>query len=497
MLRTDARGVKGVASLWPVRPGACRRCLLGAGLAALAMTPARAAAPPAGADAGADKPLRIRAAFSAAPAQIHAQLVDLDRPVGEAIEMEGVKIPARVTDKGQLELALFNEKSFSPYRDGQTVGVTLKRDDGKRSQPVKLLLRKRPDGTWTYRNLTVLAVQIETESLIVVDGNGNGTYNEPHVDGLAMAGAAYGFPLPAPAERWCTPEMELTGLSFGPWGEDAKVSGRPLATRFHEALDVLKGVVAERLKLGLTPRPEDPKLSEALQKHCEYMANNSELTHGEDAGKPGHTPEGKAAGGRSILSNGTLPTLVAARMVSTFFHRIDVIRPDTLAFGVGYAGRYGGIDGRTAMLKGKSGQALWPVLCPAPGQTDVPLVYRTESPNATPGDDKAGYPISVQFHTGRLSLTGYKLREAPAAGPVPPSAPSIDCYMLDPKTGASTNMTGFLRCVCIIPKDPLKAKTEYEVTLDVDVDGKPWTRTWRFTTGKEVEAHPPGGRRRH
>ncbi|MBC8034884.1 MAG: alpha-glucosidase C-terminal domain-containing protein, partial [Chitinophagaceae bacterium] len=36
-------------------------------------------------------------------------------------------------------------------------------------------------------------------------------------------------------------------------------------------------------------------------------------------------------------------------MVQTYFHRQDVIRPNTLAFGVGYEGKYGGIDGRTSL----------------------------------------------------------------------------------------------------------------------------------------------------
>lgn len=36
---------------------------------------------------------------------------------------------------------------------------------------------------------------------------------------------------------------------------------------------------------------------------------------------------------------------------STYFRRQEVIRPETLAFGVGYEGSYGGIDGRSVMGK--------------------------------------------------------------------------------------------------------------------------------------------------
>jgi hypothetical protein len=470
-----------------------RRALLALAAVALAASAGGAPAPGSAPDAPAAdfKPLRAVVIPEAAPGLYSMQgSAPLDAPVGDAIRIGGLTVPAQAGEQGVLKLDLRASGSFSTYRSDQAVALTLQREGSTRAFQARLFLRKGPDGSWTYRNVTQLAVRVEDEQLVVVDANGNGLYNEPGVDAMGLRGGTYLFPLPGPEERWCTTKREVTGLSLGPWGEELKISGRPLATKHASALPVLQGVIEERLKIGLTPRPEDPGLSDELQKHCGYMSANDTLTHPEEKGKPGYTPEGHEAGMRSILSAGSPAERVAFGMVVTYFHRIDVTRPDTLLFGVGYAGRYGGIDGRAGMGKSPR-QTLWPVLCPAPGQTDVPLVYGKEAPDATPGDPAAGYPVTVQFHTGKLKLTGHALRVAtpgtPPGGTQKTGAPGIPCYPFDPETGASNGMTGFLRCVCVIPKDPLQSGTEYEVTIEADVEGKPWSRTWRFTTGSGGE----------
>jgi len=178
-------------------------------------------------------------------------------------------------------------------------------------------------------------------------------------------------------------------------------------------------------------------------------------------------------------------------MVQTYFHRQDVLRPETQAFGVGYEGAFGGIDGRSNMAQAPA--HTWPVLCPVPGQTGVGTHYGKESPDACPGNNNAGYPITVYFGTDKLKLVSHSLKEVgPASAqatpgrPLPAGAASIDCYPYDPDQGANKDFTRYQHCVCIISKEALKANIEYEVTLKVDVDGKPWTKTWRFSTNQAV-----------
>ena len=129
------------------------------------------------------------------------------------------------------------------------------------------------------------------------------------------------------------------------------------------------------------------------------------------------------------------------------------------------------------------------MLCPVPGQTGVGLRYGKEAPDACPGDAAAGYPITVYWGTSNLKLKSHALRAIGPAGapnqPLPKGAafPEVDCYVYDPQQGVEAGFTKFQQCVCLIAKDPLKPSTTYEVSFDVEVDGKPWSRTWRFSTG--------------
>ena len=467
-------------------------------LLALLLAQAKPPAPPASDE---DKPLRIQVAPQDSMTPYQAQLLgDLDRPVGEGITLGATLIPAKVNDKGGLELDLKNDgkpRTISGKRDVVTVPV---QGEGEKPKTlnVKLEFHKREDGTWVYRNLTVLHVQIGTEQFVIVDANGNGSYSDSRADGIAWEGRTWLFPLPGEHERWCSATMEFTGLQMGPLGEKAAVKGKPLATTVPAALPLLKGVNEERVEIGLTPRPEDPKLSADLQKHCKYMSMTGVLAHPEEPGKPGYSEEGHKAGMRSILGRGTAAENVAAMMVGTYFHRQDVIRPATMAFGVGIEGSFTGIDGRTTM--GQAPPTYWPVLCPVPGQTGVGTNYGKEAPDACPGDAAAGYPITVYFGTSALKMKEWSLKalekgaaQLPPGAKSPPGAP-VDCYVYDPQTGASADMTKYQAAVCLIPKDPLKVNVDYEVSMTVDVNGKPWSKTWRFNTSqaKSAKDKPPG-----
>jgi hypothetical protein len=434
-----------------------------------------------------EKAVRIQVAPQDSPTHYQAQLLgDLDRPVGDGLTLGGTVIAAKVNDKGALELDLKNDGKVRTIGKKEIVSVPVQGEGDKpKSLPVKLEFRKREDGTWVYRNMTTLRIQIGAEQFVIVDANGNGSYADAKQDGMAWEGRLWLYPLPGEYERWCSATMEFTGLTLGQLGENASVKARLLSTTNPAALGILKGVNDERVEIGLTPRPEDPKLSADLQKHCKYMAANNILTHPEEAGKPGYSEEGHKAGMRSILGRGRGADDVAAMMVQTYFHRQDVIRPNTMAFGVGIEGAFTGIDGRSNM--GQAPAVYWPVLCPVPGQSGVGLTYGKEAPDACPGDAQAGYPVTVYFGTGNLKLTSgtLKLLGQPAT--------PVDCYLYDPQTGASADMTRYQQCVALIAKDPLKANADYEVSMTVDVAGKPWSKTWRFNTsqGKSTRERPP------
>lgn len=460
--------------------------------------------PADGKESGRENNLSIKIRPDKLKEAYYAQLLGaLDIPVKDTIALHTTDIPARINEKQELEIDLKGTGSFRVYRKDVSIplkleikkapsekkGVVLPGSGTQNALSVTLDFKKHADGSWTYRNATVLDVQINKESFTVIDANGNGRYNEPGVDGITWKGCKYFFPLPAKEERWCSDTMEFTGLEYGPWGENPKVQGAELATTVAEALDVLKGTNIERVKIGLTPRPEDKNLSADLQKHCEYMFQNKQLTHPETSGRPGYTPEGHAAGMRSILSQGTPPRYVALSMVMTFFHRIDVIRPGTLAFGVGTRGAamhvFSGIDGRTSMAP--NDEKWWPVLCPVPDQENVPTYFSPEEPDPIKGDKSAGFPVTVYFSTDDIKLKNYEIVALGGKGKPEP----LVCYTFDPTIPSPLSLTKFQKVAAIIPKEPLAGNTVYQVTMAIEVKGAVWEKTWTFTTG----AAPAAGRR--
>ncbi|RPH41648.1 MAG: hypothetical protein EHM91_09990, partial [Planctomycetota bacterium] len=217
-----------------------------------------------------EKTIKIQVAPQDSPAHYQAQwLGDLDRPVADGLTLGGTVIAAKVTDKGALELDLKNDGKVRTLGKKEIVSVPVQGEGDKpKSMTVKLEFRKREDGTWVYRNLTTLHVQIGAEQFVIVDANGNGSYADAKQDGMAWEGRQWLYPLPGEYERWCSATMEFTGLTLGPVGENASVKAKPLATTVPAALGILKGINEERVEIGLTPRPEDPKLSADLQKHC-------------------------------------------------------------------------------------------------------------------------------------------------------------------------------------------------------------------------------------
>src|SRR5262249_57330199 len=100
-----------------------------------------------------------------------------------------------------------------------------------------------------------------------------------------------------------------------------------------------------------------------------------------------------------------------------------------------------------------------------------------ESPNPIPanGDSqKTGFPITATFFGGatvedaKATLKDITRQETEhgLSSPQEPARPDA----LQHNT------------ICLIPKSPLKRNTSYSVSMSAKVDGKPWQRTWSFTT---------------
>ncbi len=119
-----------------------------------------------------------------------------------------------------------------------------------------------------------------------------------------------------------------------------------------------------------------------------------------------------------------------------------------------------------------------PLLCPADGQTDVPLAFSggPEIPGSLPG--QAGYPVSVTFRPG-VCVRGVAARLLDGAGR------QVDVRLLTPETDPQ----GQRNSVCLIARAPLRPATRYRVEVRARVGGEEWAREWTFTTAKADPVH--------
>lgn len=409
-------------------------------------------------------------------ARIHyaaQSLGPLRHPVGDSIQLADVTLKIEHLEDNEIAVD-YGERRPKILKKTKVLKIPVHYGDEEEKLYIEFIYDET-DARWYYVNRSVLAVMLPGASaaLALVDANGNGRYDDAHLDGLAWPDQQVLFPLPRSDERWALPQLEVTALQLAAPGQESSASVRALHSITPAGLAVLQGANRERARLGIIPRPEDPALTADLAKHCHWMAVNKQLSHPEKKGSPGYSPEGHAAGMRSILNMGRDPAQVAAGFMDTLYHRFDVIRADLQAFGVGSEGRYSGIDGRTTMMKQAPSQ-WWPILCPMPEQTGVALQFRHESPDPINGDQQAGWPITVVFAHRGATLKAHTLQRVEGGQP----GPAIDCYTYD----ATDRFLKFSNAVGLIPKDPLQPGSVYQVMISAACKGEVWQRTWKFAT---------------
>jgi hypothetical protein len=121
----------------------------------------------------------------------------------------------------------------------------------------------------------------------------------------------------------------------------------------------------------------------------------------------------------------------------------------------------------------------YPVLVPAPGQTDVPLTLLPEVPTPDRREDlyarPRGYPVSVSFLPGdagpaRLTLRLVARKDPVASIEFTPTAPVHRAF-------AHNYATAFL-----VTEEPLERDSLYEVECRFGAAAAP-ALVWRFTTG--------------
>jgi Cysteine-rich secretory protein family len=249
--------------------------------------------------------------------------------------------------------------------------------------------------------------------------------------------------------------------------------------------DVLSVFNEHRVRSKLPRVRHSAILARGADLHALYLSKNDFKGlsgHEEDPKGAGYTEEGARAGKRSVISP-FAPHETALdgveSLMATLYHRVSMMQPSLTEVGIGWAFRRDGLGFLVidvGATDAKHDPKLWPVLYPAPGQSDVPVEFglgARENPNPLPdGVTTAGYPITVMFPEKVEKLLDLD------AG-LTANGRDVPCWVSTPDRPARSDwpQPGVL---CLIPKEKLKPGTTYTARFRYRDSGA--AREWSFVT---------------
>jgi hypothetical protein len=326
-----------------------------------------------------------------------------------------------------------------------------------------------PDGVAAVEKPQARGAKLGKEAYYFFDVDGNGRWNDLGVDGWLREKATILLPLEGKAVFGAA---ELT-WTVEPDGSALRFRRDPLPLDEGQA-QVLVQFNQWRIMNGLPAVTIDPALCDACSKHCAYMERHG-LTHVQEPGKEGYTPEGAEAGARSCVGEEG-PVESVHLFYATFYHRLPLIHPDTTAIGVGSSAKYAAVDGLT---RRDPRPWIYPVIVPGPNTFFHPTHFAHEAPNPLPeGASPAGFPITLTFAKGKITDAAVELRLKRAKGAVLP------VYLSSPESPANPKRPDNRLTICAIPRAPLQPLTDYWVKATYKLDGEARGHTWVFRTGR-------------
>jgi uncharacterized protein YkwD len=237
------------------------------------------------------------------------------------------------------------------------------------------------------------------------------------------------------------------------------------------AVDGRNWINYRRGQIGVPQVPENAQINNAALGHSEYLRVNNLMSHDQVAGRQGFT--GADLGARLNAAGYTLRAdrgyaygevisgsrngsgfYMAEELITAIYHRFVIFTADFASrdgFGPGIA---------------RGTLVTWPFN----GQTQVvPNFFsNTEQPDPVPNANEVGYPISVHTNLdANVTVTSFTVR--------PRGGSDLTVLRVLP---LSDNKPA----AAIIPLQPLRGATVYDVSFAGTVNGAAVTRTWSFTT---------------
>lgn len=282
-------------------------------------------------------------------------------------------------------------------------------------------------------------------------------------------------------------------------------AGVPSDTSSDDQRAALQRANLWRTAAGLAPLNANAQLEQAAAAHSTFMVNNASScwpgAHNEVMGASCRGFTGASPGARAsaagyrpaalgeVINWESTPAASIDGWIWTVYHRFPFVNPDYTE--VGFAAVEGNFGGRrtnfnTMEFARPSGTGTTPLTEPAvfppPGQSDVPVLFRGNLEGPTPplpatGRWPSGPVITITFPSPEFELTTHRVLDASCAEV--PSSYFTARTSTDASVRSLAQRIGFF-----YPDSPLAASSEYTVEARGTVGGQPWSKVWRFTTGR-------------
>ncbi len=262
----------------------------------------------------------------------------------------------------------------------------------------------------------------------------------------------------------------------------ATLSAEKKAQMYQRALARINEV---RKFAGLGPLRLDPARSAACLRHADYLARHLDRVPGlnvldEREDLAGFTAAGRDVARRSAirLGGGTSPNDAVDWMLSSVLNRHVLLNPATDTVGLGAAQQaprgWVWVIGLPSTWRREADCPA--VLYPGKDQKDVPLYFGRElgeMVSGQPRDHAAGFAVTANF------FPGTRVRKV-SAQLLAPGGTEVPCWLSTPEKPLPE--TGAYTQVLLVPRNPLAPASTYTARMSAEIDGKPWSENWSFTT---------------
>ena len=414
------------------------------------------------------------------PREVSGEAAMLERP---PTTQQAALEPSRVLEGDELVLG---ETRYRMRLTKTAVELTLDEKGAKRQRaksgatldlgPAQVVVERRLDGRWILGAAGARRFSIAGRSLWIVDADLDGRF-----DGFGRDGWATSAEQPL---QVLGPELRLADAIVAI--DALEPDGSRMTARLGEVevspggRNVLLEVNRLRLGQGLRAVTFDPSIAAGCSAHARYLRqrgwNGRTNPHAQDPADPGYTPEGHAAAVRSNIMRADHATAVDVFWRS-YYHRIGLIRPDLGRIGFSDPDLELSVIDVASGVDGKFAPAEWRpvILVPADGSADFPTNFPRggEKPqDPIPNAAKAGSPLMVLLLDASRPVDAYQAELFELKGKKRVAVPTA---VAEPDRWGT-----FVRGV--LPKKPLKARTEYEVVHTLRLGGAEETHRARFRT---------------